>query len=92
MLRIGNCPTIMRKRGRSGTKNLFSEISKQTFWVLGTFLLFITYLVEVRVAVLNCFGIYWTGIIDGILIMMVVFSGIFFVLSLKENKHAQDSP
>jgi len=68
----------MKEGDRSST---FRDLASILLWSLFTLLGMLTYCFEIRQYILSNFGMYFVGMLDGIVIIMIVLSTIFYLIS-----------
>lgn len=77
----------MKKSGRSKSKSFIEEMSKELCSLLVIGLAYLSYVVELRVAIQNIYGIYAVGFVDSLVFSTTLFIVIAFILShLKYSK------
>lgn len=80
------CP-FLHKQAHKGKRNLRDEyrsLAQNLAWILLTIFAFLSYALELRLAILSNYGAYVTGASDGIVITLTVLAAAFYVKYLKE--------
>lgn len=70
-------------KGRRNLRDEYRSIAQDITWFLLTAFAFLSYALELRLAILSHYGAYATGASDGVVITLAVLAIIFYSKSLK---------
>lgn len=73
----------MRKHGRS---KVYRELASVLLWGLLTLFSVLTYFSEIRPFVLSSLGVYFVGLLDGIVVAIIALTIIFYLASNRSKR------
>jgi hypothetical protein len=71
----------MKKRCRSKIANVFLDTSKKTYSLFLLIIAYLSYVAEIRISIENSFGVYYAGVVDGIVMTISLTILILYVRS-----------
>lgn len=73
----GDVPDVVR----TCPKKIFRELVSKMLWSLLTLFSVLTYFSEIRQFILSNFGVYFVGLLDGVVVTIIVIVIIFYLAS-----------